>query len=153
MEHDCILKASHSFCQAAHRQWLLGKRICCVIALRGFSASVLNLPCTRVFIASCFSQEAGNTRERHENVVLVDDLRPLTDYELQMRVCHSGVRRTNTPMLRSPTGQRSLCSTWSPSVSGKSPGKGNLALIMQTNSQIVKMSGRFVITHKTDNVW
>lgn len=152
MEHDWVLKAYRSFCQAAHRQWPLGKRVCHVIALREFSASVLNLPCAHVFITSCFSQEAGNTRELHENVVRVDNLRPLTVYEFQMRVCHSRVRRTNTPMLRSPIGQRSLCSTWSPSVRGRSPGKGNLLLIMQTNNQIVKMSGRFVITHKTDHL-
>nr|XP_057928935.1 interleukin-12 receptor subunit beta-2-like [Doryrhamphus excisus] len=46
-----------------------------------------------------------------EDAVRVDGLEPLTEYEFQMRTCNS-------------TGQRSLCSQWSPSVTRRSPGKG-----------------------------
>ncbi|XP_034085590.1 interleukin-23 receptor isoform X1 [Gymnodraco acuticeps] len=49
----------------------------------------------------------------NEGLIRVSGLRPLTDYEFQMRTC---MPYTNTPRLN--------CSKWSASVRGRSPGKG-----------------------------
>ncbi|KAK5907369.1 hypothetical protein CesoFtcFv8_005228 [Champsocephalus esox] len=49
----------------------------------------------------------------NEGLIRVSGLRPLTDYEFQMRTC---MPHTNTPRLN--------CSKWSASVRGRSPGKG-----------------------------
>ncbi|KAJ4943247.1 hypothetical protein JOQ06_005751 [Pogonophryne albipinna] len=49
----------------------------------------------------------------NEGQIRVSGLRPLTDYEFQMRTC---MPHTNTP--------RFNCSKWSASVRGRSPGKG-----------------------------
>uniref|UniRef100_A0A3P8SMS1 Fibronectin type-III domain-containing protein n=1 Tax=Amphiprion percula TaxID=161767 RepID=A0A3P8SMS1_AMPPE len=57
-----------------------------------------------------------------EGLIRVDDLRPLTAYQFQMRTCYSasGLMDTNT----SRSSNRSLCSKWSPSVWKTTPGKG-----------------------------
>ena len=70
--------------------------------------------------------------ELSEGFLQVDDLKPLTEYEFQMRTCNStsGPRHTNVPrfMPRSNISKASLlCSKWSTSVRGRSPGKGKLA--------------------------
>ncbi|XP_026161313.1 interleukin-23 receptor isoform X2 [Mastacembelus armatus] len=60
-----------------------------------------------------------------EGVIRVDNLRPLTEYKFQMRACNSssGLIYANiTPRLTSS--ERLLCSKWSQSVRGRSPGKG-----------------------------
>ncbi|XP_070765192.1 interleukin-23 receptor isoform X2 [Enoplosus armatus] len=71
---------------------------------------------------------AGKGTELSEGLIQVDGLKPLTEYELQMRTCKStsGLMHTNTPSFtpRSPSSRRPLCSKWSPSVRGRSPGKG-----------------------------
>lgn len=75
----------------------------------------------------------------------VRDLRPLSDYEFQMRACSW----RNTPRPGSAAGRRLLYSAWSQSARGRSPGKGNLTLIAQ------KQEGDgfgFVTTHKTDKL-
>ncbi|XP_031724184.1 interleukin-23 receptor isoform X2 [Anarrhichthys ocellatus] len=61
------------------------------------------------------SWEVGEGTEPTEGLIQVDGLRPLTDYEFKMRTCSSP---------GSNSSKRSFCSKWSPSVGGKSPGKG-----------------------------
>ncbi|XP_054645107.1 interleukin-12 receptor subunit beta-2-like isoform X2 [Dunckerocampus dactyliophorus] len=51
-----------------------------------------------------------------EDAIRVDGLKPLTEYEFQMRACNS--------TLGVEAGRRSRCSKWSPSVTRRSPGKG-----------------------------
>ncbi|XP_049444202.1 interleukin-23 receptor isoform X1 [Epinephelus fuscoguttatus] len=68
------------------------------------------------------SWEVGAGTELSGGLIRVDGLRPLTEYEFQMRTCHSPSGRTNTPRLTS--GKRLSCSKWSPSIKGTSPGKG-----------------------------
>ncbi|RVE74003.1 hypothetical protein OJAV_G00037010 [Oryzias javanicus] len=60
--------------------------------------------------------------EMKESLVIVDNLKPLTEYEFQMRVCDSASEHTNTntPCFRI----RPRCSRWSSSFKRKSPGKG-----------------------------
>lgn len=62
--------------------------------------------------------------ELSEGLIRVENLRPLTEYEFQIKTCASlsGQKHNNTPSFKN--GQRSLCSKWSPSVRKKSPGKG-----------------------------
>ncbi|KAK6314042.1 hypothetical protein J4Q44_G00155010 [Coregonus suidteri] len=59
-------------------------------------------------------------------LVKVEGLKPLTQYEFQIRVCFSIERPTSaqrpTPALRPSSTQRPLCSRWSPSASKTSPG-------------------------------
>uniref|UniRef100_A0A673A8R3 Fibronectin type-III domain-containing protein n=1 Tax=Sphaeramia orbicularis TaxID=375764 RepID=A0A673A8R3_9TELE len=55
-----------------------------------------------------------------EGLVRLDHLRPLTVYEFQMKTCNLTFGLTGT----SPPWQTSLCSKWSSSLWGKSPGKG-----------------------------
>ncbi|XP_078115489.1 interleukin-23 receptor isoform X3 [Sander vitreus] len=59
--------------------------------------------------------EVGEETELSEGLIQVDGLRPLTEYEFQMRTCDTS---------RSNSSKRSFCSKWSPSVAGRSPGKG-----------------------------
>ncbi|XP_027145720.1 interleukin-23 receptor isoform X2 [Larimichthys crocea] len=69
--------------------------------------------------------EAGEGTELSEGLIQVKGLKPLTEYEFQMRTCNSisGLTHISTP--RSTTSKwKSLCSKWSPSVTRKSPGKG-----------------------------
>ncbi|XP_047442313.1 interleukin-23 receptor isoform X2 [Mugil cephalus] len=58
----------------------------------------------------------------------VDNLRPLTEYEFQVKTCNSawGLTLSNTSRYttRSPSRERSRCSKWSLSVRKTSPGKG-----------------------------
>ncbi|XP_071343501.1 interleukin-23 receptor isoform X2 [Trachinotus anak] len=74
------------------------------------------------------SWEVREGTELREGLIRVDDLRPLTEYEFQMRTCNStsGLTHARTPSsaLRSTSCERSLCSKWSPPVVGRSPGKG-----------------------------
>ncbi|XP_029285738.1 interleukin-23 receptor [Cottoperca gobio] len=71
-----------------------------------------------------FSWEVEEGAELSEGLIQVDGLRPLTEYEFQMRTCipPSGLTHTNMP--RSNCSRRSFCSKWSQSVRGRSPGKG-----------------------------
>ncbi|XP_023860479.1 interleukin-23 receptor isoform X2 [Salvelinus sp. IW2-2015] len=59
-------------------------------------------------------------------LVKVEGLKPMTQYEFQIRVCFSIERPTSaqrsTPALRNSSTQRPLCSRWSPSASKTSPG-------------------------------
>lgn len=61
-------------------------------------------------------------------LVKVEGLKPMTQYEFQIRVCFSIERPTSgqrpTPVLRPSPTQRPLCSRWSPSASKTSPGIG-----------------------------
>ncbi|XP_068558540.1 interleukin-23 receptor isoform X2 [Cebidichthys violaceus] len=70
------------------------------------------------------SWEVGEGTEVTEGLIQVAGLRPLTDYEFKMRTCNSssGLTRTNTS--GSNSSKRLFCSQWSPSVVGRSPGKG-----------------------------
>ncbi|XP_073331914.1 interleukin-23 receptor [Pagrus major] len=72
------------------------------------------------------SWEAVERTELSEGLIQVDDLKPLTEYEFQMRTCYSGLTRTNTASFtpRSAASKKLFCSKWSPSVWGRSPGKG-----------------------------
>ncbi|XP_044056758.1 interleukin-23 receptor isoform X2 [Siniperca chuatsi] len=74
------------------------------------------------------SWEVGEGTELSEGLIQVAGLKPLTEYEFQMRTCNStsGLTHINTPsfMCRSTSSRRSFCSIWSLSVRGKSPGKG-----------------------------
>ncbi|XP_069007177.1 interleukin-23 receptor [Embiotoca jacksoni] len=66
------------------------------------------------------SWEVREGTEISEGLIRVDNLKPLTDYEFQMRTCNStsGLTHTNT------TSKSLLCSKWSLSVRKTSPGKG-----------------------------
>ncbi|XP_075895651.1 interleukin-23 receptor isoform X2 [Nelusetta ayraudi] len=66
------------------------------------------------------SWKAGSTADLHKNAVQVRDLRPLSDYEFQMRACSW----RKTPRPGSAAGRRLLCSACSQSARGRSPGKG-----------------------------
>ncbi|XP_029002020.1 interleukin-23 receptor isoform X2 [Betta splendens] len=73
--------------------------------------------------------EEREATELHKDRVRVDGLRPLTEYQFQVRACRSASELLSagaTPgpaPLSSPT-RGSFCSKWSAAVSGKSPGKG-----------------------------
>ncbi|XP_067368502.1 interleukin-23 receptor isoform X2 [Channa argus] len=67
--------------------------------------------------------EVREGTEISEGMIRVDDLRPLTEYEFQMRTCKSTSGLTHTNMLSSTCTTRSLCSKWSSCVRRKSPGK------------------------------
>ncbi|XP_038572256.1 interleukin-23 receptor isoform X3 [Micropterus salmoides] len=62
--------------------------------------------------------------ELSEGLIQMVGLRPLTEYEFQMRTCKSTSRLTYAKRPMTPSSRRSFCSEWSPSVRGKSPGKG-----------------------------
>ncbi|XP_029988155.1 interleukin-23 receptor [Sphaeramia orbicularis] len=64
--------------------------------------------------------EVRKAAELSEGLVRLDHLRPLTVYEFQMKTCNLTFGLTGT----SPPWQTSLCSKWSSSLWGKSPGKG-----------------------------
>ncbi|XP_034440070.1 interleukin-23 receptor isoform X2 [Hippoglossus hippoglossus] len=63
------------------------------------------------------SWEARETTELSEGLIRADDLRPLTEYEFQIRTCNSTSGLTTSS-------KRPSCSRWSSSVTGRSPGKG-----------------------------
>ncbi|XP_041646836.1 interleukin-23 receptor [Cheilinus undulatus] len=74
------------------------------------------------------SWEAGERSEPSEGLIKVEGLKPLTNYEFKMRACfsiscqkHSNMTCFTTP---SASSKRPYCSKWSPSVRGRSPGKG-----------------------------
>nr|XP_046246521.1 interleukin-23 receptor isoform X2 [Scatophagus argus] len=66
--------------------------------------------------------KTGKLTELRQGLIQVEGLKPLTYYEFQMRTCNptSGQTPTCTPSF---TSNRSVCSKWSPSVRGRSPGK------------------------------
>ncbi|XP_008296046.1 interleukin-23 receptor [Stegastes partitus] len=66
--------------------------------------------------------EVREGTELSDGLIRVDDLRPLTEYEFQVRTCYSASGLTDTSTSRSSN--RSLCSKWSPSVRKTTPGKG-----------------------------
>ncbi|XP_051233214.1 interleukin-23 receptor [Dicentrarchus labrax] len=71
------------------------------------------------------SWKSGEGTELSEGLIQVDGLKPLTEYEFQMRTCRSTSGLTHTSFMpRSSTSKRLFCSKWSPSVRGESPGKG-----------------------------
>uniref|UniRef100_A0A3Q2Q489 Interleukin-12 receptor subunit beta-2-like n=1 Tax=Fundulus heteroclitus TaxID=8078 RepID=A0A3Q2Q489_FUNHE len=59
-----------------------------------------------------------------KGLIQVENLRPLTEYEFQIKTCASLSRQTPTSTPSFKTSLRSLCSKWSPSVRRMSPGKG-----------------------------
>ncbi|XP_040895464.1 interleukin-23 receptor isoform X2 [Toxotes jaculatrix] len=65
--------------------------------------------------------EVREETELREGLLRVDNLRPLTEYEFQIRTCNS---TTGLTRARLNTGKSPSCSKWSPSVKGRSPGKG-----------------------------
>lgn len=62
--------------------------------------------------------------ELSDGLIQVDGLRPLTEYEFEMRTCNSSSGPEHTNTLRSNSSKRSFCSKWSKSVRRRSPGKG-----------------------------
>lgn len=102
-----------------------------------------------------FFQEAVERTDVSEGLIQVDDLRPLTEYEFQMRTCYSGLTRNDTAgcTVRSAAGERLICSKWSPSFRGRSPGKGKLATKHDTRrlpGDDVKVCSHSYTTH---NLW
>lgn len=77
-------------------------------------------------IFSCCFQELRDGAELSEGLMQVDNLRPLTRYELQIRTCDSpsGLTPKNMFSFRTMWTSRPLCSRWSPSVRKMSPGRG-----------------------------
>ncbi|XP_070817484.1 interleukin-23 receptor [Chaetodon trifascialis] len=68
---------------------------------------------------------AGEGTELSKGLIQVDGLKPLTEYEFQMRTCNqSQLRHTNKTSFTCTSSKKSFCSKWSPSVRGRSPGKG-----------------------------
>ncbi len=76
-----------------------------------------------------FFQETADGTELSEGLIQVDGLKPLTEYEFQMRTCNSTSGRTHADMPRSITSKRTICSKWSPAVRGRSHGKGKLTIL------------------------
>ncbi|KAM9358032.1 interleukin-23 receptor [Symphorus nematophorus] len=75
------------------------------------------------------SWEVRKGTELSEGFLQVDGLKPLTEYEFQMRTCNSSSRLMQTSTARftprlATSKTSPLCSKWSPSVRGRSPGKG-----------------------------
>ncbi|XP_071392685.1 interleukin-23 receptor isoform X3 [Centroberyx affinis] len=64
----------------------------------------------------------GEATELSKGLIRVDDLKPLTEYEFQIRACNS--TSGLTPTKRSTSSKRPLCSKWSPSFRRRIPGKG-----------------------------
>uniref|UniRef100_A0A3P9MPC0 Fibronectin type-III domain-containing protein n=1 Tax=Oryzias latipes TaxID=8090 RepID=A0A3P9MPC0_ORYLA len=60
--------------------------------------------------------------ELKESLVIVDHLKPLTEYEFQMRVCDSASEHENA--ITPSSNMKPRCSRWSSSVKRTSPGKG-----------------------------
>ncbi|XP_034567449.1 interleukin-23 receptor [Notolabrus celidotus] len=73
------------------------------------------------------SWSAGEVTQHSEGLIKVEGLKPLTDYEFQIRTCFplSGRTPINRLCFTSPlaSNRRSLCSKWSSTVKGRSPGK------------------------------
>ncbi|XP_038151243.1 interleukin-23 receptor [Cyprinodon tularosa] len=65
-------------------------------------------------LANNSTSEYREVAEFSEGLIRLENLRPLTEYQFQIKTCASKSRQA----------QRSLCSKWSPSVRKKSPGKG-----------------------------
>lgn len=85
----------------------------------------------------------------------MDGLQPLTEYEVQMRTCYStsGLAHTSAPSItpRQTSRKSPLCSKWSPSVTKRSPGKGELITLTQ---RILRTT--VIICHHsciTHNLW
>ncbi|XP_037627239.1 interleukin-23 receptor isoform X1 [Sebastes umbrosus] len=68
--------------------------------------------------------EVEEGTELSYGLIQVDGLRPLTEYEFEMRTCNSSSGPEHTNTLRSNSSKRSFCSKWSKSVRRRSPGKG-----------------------------
>ncbi|GAA6222352.1 interleukin-12 receptor subunit beta-2-like [Lates japonicus] len=72
--------------------------------------------------------EVRQGTELSDVLIRVNDLRPLTEYEFQMRTCDSssGLTHASTPSFapRLTSRKTLLCSKWSSSMTGISPGKG-----------------------------
>uniref|UniRef100_UPI003AAF145B interleukin-23 receptor isoform X2 n=1 Tax=Centroberyx gerrardi TaxID=166262 RepID=UPI003AAF145B len=64
----------------------------------------------------------GEATELSKGLIRVDDLKPLTEYEFQIRACNS--TSGLTPTKRPTSSKRPLCSKWSPSFRRRIPGKG-----------------------------
>lgn len=104
-----------------------------------------------------FFQEAVERTDVSEGLIQVDDLRPLTEYEFQMRTCYSGLTRNNTAgsTVRSAASERLICSKWSPSSRGRSPGKGELAIHTKHDTRSLPGDDVKVCCHSytTHNLW
>lgn len=64
----------------------------------------------------------------NESLIRVDNLTPLTEYEFQMKICHTASELTRTNAASLMDRNALLCSKWSPSVRNKSSGKGKLTV-------------------------
>ncbi|XP_042070408.1 interleukin-23 receptor isoform X2 [Haplochromis burtoni] len=62
--------------------------------------------------------------ELGKNLIRVDNLTHLTEYEFQMKICNTAPVPTHTNASSISARKALLCSKWSPSVRKKSPGKG-----------------------------
>ncbi|XP_028259644.1 interleukin-23 receptor [Parambassis ranga] len=84
-------------------------------------------PCVRLS-ADSGSWKVTEGTELSEGLIRVDNLRPLTEYEFQMKACHTTSSPTpaHTPgfMTRLTPSRKSLCSKWSSSLRRTSPGRG-----------------------------
>ncbi|XP_074524018.1 interleukin-23 receptor [Halichoeres trimaculatus] len=84
-------------------------------------------PCVRLRTFNTSWRAAEGTKLR-EDQIEVGGLEPLTDYEFQVRACFplSGEKQVFKLCFTSSSAsnKRSYCSNWSPTVKGKSPGKG-----------------------------
>ncbi|XP_020509160.2 interleukin-23 receptor [Labrus bergylta] len=84
-------------------------------------------PCVRLH-SDKNSWEAGEVSQSSEGLIKVEGLKPLTNYEFQVRTCilTSGPMHSNMSCFTPPSAssKRLLCSKWSSSVRGRSPGKG-----------------------------
>ncbi|KAM7012031.1 interleukin-23 receptor [Tautogolabrus adspersus] len=93
-----------------------------------------------------YSWEAGEGSEPSEGLIKVEGLKPLTDYEFQVRTCNvtSGLMHSNTPCFTPPSAssKRLLCSKWSSSVRGRSPGKGRLIVRPTKQLHVWRILGR-----------
>ncbi|XP_041862594.1 interleukin-23 receptor [Melanotaenia boesemani] len=100
------------------------KSIAAMLHWETAESSVRLVPCIRVHADNVSWEEREGT-ELSEGLIRVDNLRPLTEYEFQMRTCNStsALACTNAPSFITNDSQRSLCSKWSPSVKTTSPGK------------------------------
>ena len=102
-----------------------------------------------------FFQEAVERTDVSKGLTQVDDLRPLTAYEFQMRTCYSGLTRNDTGPVRSAASERLICSKWSPSVRRRSPGKGELAIHTKHDTRQADCDDVRVCCHSytTHNLW
>ncbi|XP_047192804.1 interleukin-23 receptor isoform X2 [Scophthalmus maximus] len=102
----------------AHIEFVNGP-IAAVLQWTTNDSSVNLIPHVRLCTPNGPWEEREET-ELSKGLIRVDDLRPLTEYEFQIRTCNSSAGL----MPGSTSGKTRFCSKWSPSVTGTSPGIG-----------------------------